>query len=48
MWTGNQRSWWSNETPAVERAWNDHTVLIIGVILFLTVLVQVLLVKSWT
>jgi uncharacterized protein YjbJ (UPF0337 family) len=38
----------SNETPSVERGWNDHTVLIVGAILILTVVVQVLLVKSWT
>ena len=38
----------SNETQTVNRGWNDHTVLIVGAILILTVVVQVLLVKSWT
>ena len=33
---------------AVKRSLNDHTISIVAVILILTVLVQIILVKSWT
>ena len=35
-------------TPAVKRGLNDHTISIVAAILILTVLIQVILVKSWT
>jgi uncharacterized protein YjbJ (UPF0337 family) len=34
--------------PAVKRTLNDHTISIVAAILILTVLIQVILVKSWT
>jgi uncharacterized protein YjbJ (UPF0337 family) len=37
-----------NVIPTVERSINDHTISIIAAILILTVLIQVILVKSWT
>ena len=33
---------------AVKRSLNDHTISIVAAILILTVLVQIILVKSWT
>jgi hypothetical protein len=33
---------------AVEKSLNDHTISIVAAILILTVLIQVILVKSWT
>lgn len=38
----------SSEETSVERGWHDHTILIVSAILILTVLIQVILVKSWT
>src|ERR1700730_4562065 len=35
-------------SPAVKRTLNDHTISIVAAILILTVLIQVILVKSWT
>jgi uncharacterized protein YjbJ (UPF0337 family) len=37
-----------NVTPMAERTVNDHTISIVAAILILTVIVQVILVKSWT
>jgi uncharacterized protein YjbJ (UPF0337 family) len=37
-----------SDTPSVERAVSDHTIGIVTAILVLTVLIQVILVKSWT
>jgi hypothetical protein len=37
-----------NVTPMDERTVNDYTISIVAAILILTVVVQVILVKSWT
>ena len=37
-----------NVTPMAERTVNDYTISIVAAILILTVVVQVILVKSWT
>jgi len=37
-----------DEVAAVKRSLNDHTISIVAAILILTVLVQIILVKSWT
>jgi uncharacterized protein YjbJ (UPF0337 family) len=45
---GNAESLRNDVGPAVKRSLHDHTISIVAAILILTVLVQIILVKSWT